>query len=108
MATKNQESKDDVIHISVSAKEKAEYQKKARNCGTTLTNYILATLEHTTPVFLKVEGSKKLAESIYDFRDFLNKNAANYNLLACALLEKTYRKIKEKNEFKEFFQNCQD
>lgn len=98
MATKNHESKDDVIHIRVSAKEKAEYQEKARSYGTTLTNYILATLEHSEPVFLKVEGNKKLAESIYDFRDFLNKNAANSNIPAQAINEEFDKVIEATNE----------
>jgi len=80
MARKSHESKDSIINIRISAKEKAEYQKKAARCGTTLTNYILASLEHSNPIFLKVEGSKELAESIYDFREFLNKNADNHNL----------------------------
>lgn len=80
MATKSHESKKDVITIRVTAKAKAQYQKEAKKFGTTLTNYIIASLEHSEPIFLKVEGSKELAESIYDFREFLNKNADNHNL----------------------------
>ena len=58
---KNRESKDSSIKIRISATEKAEYQKKAARYGTTLTNYILLALEYSNPIFLKVEGSQKLA-----------------------------------------------
>ena len=92
------ETKSSIINIRISATEKAEYQKKAARCGTTLTNYILAALEYSNPIFLKVEGSQKLAESIYDFREFLNKNAHNSNFNATAINKEFDKVIEATNE----------
>ena len=95
---KNRESKDSSIKIRISATEKAEYQKKAARYGTTLTNYILLALEYSNPIFLKVEGSQKLAESIYDFREFLNKNAHNSNFNTTAINKEFNKVIEATNE----------
>lgn len=75
--SKNRELKDHTINFRVSARQKAEYEQMARECGLDVTKLIEMALNNHTPIAIQINGGEKLAEALYKLNKTLNQHFTN-------------------------------
>ena len=96
--SKNRELKDDTITFRVSARQKAEYQQMAKECGLDVTKFIEMALNDHKPIAIQIEGGEKLAEALYKLNKTLNQHFTNPDIPVVTIRDSVSRIVNAFND----------